>query len=78
MYNGADSVHNVGSAPRWNWLEPPLNIFIQASMNDGVAVAKCGKMKASTKLKPMMTTIHRLNRTNPTRPSQPAFTACLT
>ena len=44
-------------------LVPPLNIFIQPSTNAGVAVVICGRTKASTKLKPMMSTIQRLNRT---------------
>ena len=52
-------------------------IFIQPSTNAGVAVAICGRTKASTKLKPAMSTNQKLNRMKPTRPSQPAFRACL-
>ena len=40
----------------------PLNIPIQACTNAGDAVATCGRMKASTKLKPMMSTSQRLSR----------------
>ncbi len=70
---GAVSVQSVGRTPRSIVLAVLLNMPIQPSTNVGAVVANRGKMKASTKLKPMTSTIQRLSMTKPTRPSQPDF-----
>jgi hypothetical protein len=73
---GAVRVQIVGRIPRSKVPLGPVNIPIQACTNVGVEFARRGRMKASTKLKPMMSTSQRLNKRYPASPSQPDLVAC--
>ena len=61
----------------WLWLQEVTQTFFIYAIFVGTAVATRGKMKASTKVKPMTSTNQRVSRTKPTRPSQPDSFTCV-
>ena len=68
--------HRVGRIPRSTGLGMLLNIPSKPVTNAGDSVTRCGRIKASTKEKPVTSVIQTLNKRKPARPNQPDFSAC--